>query len=76
MQHYLIKSSRALKQQGRLLSYPVFMPKPSTHRMHNPGSIVPHIRPKVITDNQMLRIRYNYYINNVSKTMTTLSEMK
>jgi hypothetical protein len=23
-----------------LLSYPVFMPKPSTHRMHDPGSIV------------------------------------
>jgi hypothetical protein len=28
------------------LSYPVFVPKPSTHRMHDPGSIVPHIRPK------------------------------
>jgi hypothetical protein len=36
-----------------LLSYPVFMPKPSTHRMHDPGSIVPHTRPKVFTDNQM-----------------------
>jgi hypothetical protein len=35
------------------LSYPVFMPKPSTHRMHDPGSNVPHIRPKVLTDNQM-----------------------
>jgi hypothetical protein len=22
------------------------MPKPSTHHMHDPGSIVPHIRPK------------------------------
>jgi hypothetical protein len=51
-----------------LLSYPVFMPKLSTHRMHDPRSIVPHIRPKVITDNQMSRIMYNYYINNVSKT--------
>jgi hypothetical protein len=50
-----------------LLSYPIFMPKPSTHRMHDPGSIVPHIRPKVFTDNQMSRIKYNYYINNVSK---------
>jgi hypothetical protein len=49
------------------LSYPVFMPKPSTHHMHNPGSIIPHIQPKVITDNQMSRIKYNYYINNVSK---------
>jgi hypothetical protein len=48
-----------------LLSYPVFMPKPSTHRMHDPGSIVPHIWPKVITDNQMSQIKYNYYINTV-----------
>jgi hypothetical protein len=39
--------------QATLLSYPIFMPKPSTHRMHDPGSIVPHIRPKVFTDNQM-----------------------
>jgi hypothetical protein len=36
-----------------VVSYPVFMPKPSTHRMHDPGSNVPHIRPKVLTDNQM-----------------------
>jgi hypothetical protein len=28
------------------LSYPVFMPKPSTHRMHDPESIVSHIWPK------------------------------
>jgi hypothetical protein len=33
------------------LSYPVFTPKPSTHRMHDPGSIVPHIQPKGFTDN-------------------------
>jgi hypothetical protein len=31
----------------------VFMPKLSTHRMHDPGSIVPHIRPKLFIDNQM-----------------------
>jgi hypothetical protein len=36
-----------------LVSYPVFMPKLSTHRMHDPGSNVPHIQPKVLTDNQM-----------------------
>jgi hypothetical protein len=36
-----------------LVSYPIFMPKPSTHRMHDPGSNVSHIRPKVLTDNQM-----------------------
>jgi hypothetical protein len=35
------------------LSYPIFMPKPSTHRMHDPGSNVPHIRPKGFTENQM-----------------------
>jgi hypothetical protein len=42
-----------------LLSYPVFIPKPSTHRMHDPRSIVPHIQPKVFTDNQMSQIKYN-----------------
>jgi hypothetical protein len=35
--------------------------------MHDPGSIVPHIRPKVFTDNQMSQIKYNYYISSVSK---------
>jgi hypothetical protein len=36
--------------------------------MHDPGSIVPHIRPKVFTDNQMSQIKYDYYyINSVSK---------
>jgi hypothetical protein len=44
------------------------MPKPSTHRTHDPGSIVPHIRSKVFTDNQIPLIKYNYYyINRVSK---------
>jgi hypothetical protein len=51
-----------------LLSYPVIIPKPSTHRMRDPGSIIPHIRPKVFTDNQMSRIKYDYYyINSVTK---------
>jgi hypothetical protein len=36
--------------------------------MHDLGSIVPHIRPKVFTDNQMSQIMYNYYYtNSVSK---------
>jgi hypothetical protein len=36
--------------------------------MHDPRSIVPHIQPKVFTDNQVPRITYNYYyINSVSK---------
>jgi hypothetical protein len=50
-----------------LLSYPVFTPKPSTHRMHDPRSIVPHIQPKVFINNQMSQIGYKYYINSVSK---------
>jgi hypothetical protein len=50
------------------VSYQVFRPKPSTHRMHDPGSIVPHTQPKVSTDNQNVTcIKYNYYINNVFK---------
>jgi hypothetical protein len=49
------------------VSYLVFMPKPCTHRMHDPRSIVPHIWSKVFTDIQMSQITYNYYINNVSK---------
>jgi hypothetical protein len=35
--------------------------------MYNTASIVSHIRSKVFTDNQMSQIKYNYYINNVSK---------
>jgi hypothetical protein len=59
-----------------VLSYPVFTPKPSTHRMHDPGSIVPHIRPKGFTDNQMSRIKYDYYyINSVSKEIAYSNKM-
>jgi hypothetical protein len=35
--------------------------------MHDPGSIVSHIWPKVFTDNQMSRIKYYYYISSVTK---------
>jgi hypothetical protein len=35
--------------------------------MHDLGLIVPHIWPKVFTDNQISRMKYNYYISNVSK---------
>jgi hypothetical protein len=55
------------KENAKFLSYPVFMPKPSTHRINDPRSIVPYIWPKVFTDNHMSRIKYNYYISNVSK---------
>jgi hypothetical protein len=51
-----------------MVSYPVFTLKPSTHRMHDPGSIVPHIQPKGFTDKHMSQIKYDYYyINSVSK---------
>jgi hypothetical protein len=64
-----IHCHRSVKQSlGRMESYPVFIPKPSTHRMHDLESIVPHIQPKVFTDNQMSSIKYDYYyINSVSK---------
>jgi hypothetical protein len=37
---------RATATTDLYLSYPVFMPKPCTHRMHDPGSIVPDIQHK------------------------------
>jgi hypothetical protein len=47
---------------------PSFTPKSSTHHMYDPESIVPHIRPKGFIDNQLSRIKYDYYyINSVSK---------
>jgi hypothetical protein len=57
-----------------LLSYPVFTPKPSTHRMHDLGSIVPYIRPKVFTYNQMSQIIMIIITKIVSlKTTMTVS---
>jgi hypothetical protein len=71
MGHYAFMCSAQVESKTRLsrrkMSYPVFMPKPCTHHMHDPGSIVQHIRRKVFTANQMSRIEYNYYINSVSK---------
>jgi hypothetical protein len=48
-----MKRMRVVEEEVSLLSYSVFMPKLSTHRMHDTGSIVPHIQAKVFTDNQM-----------------------
>jgi hypothetical protein len=48
-----VASKAGAPRKASVVSYPVFMPKPSTHRMHDPGSNVPYIRPKVLTDNQM-----------------------
>jgi hypothetical protein len=44
--------------------------------MYEAGSIVPHIRPKVFIDIQMSRIKYIYYINNVSKEYDALNKME
>jgi hypothetical protein len=42
-----IPEGSASRGRGRgQVSYPVFKAKPSTHRMYDPGSIVPHIRTK------------------------------
>jgi hypothetical protein len=50
-----------------LLSYLVFMPKPSTHCMYAHDQLFHTYGQKVFTDNQMSQIKYNYYISNVSK---------
>jgi hypothetical protein len=50
-----------------IISYPVFMPKPSTHRMCAQDHLFHTHRPQVFTDNQMSQIKYIYYINNISK---------
>jgi hypothetical protein len=52
---------------GPLLSYPVSMPKPSTHRMYAQDQLFHTYGQKVLIDNQMSPIKYNYYIDNVSK---------
>jgi hypothetical protein len=48
-----------------ILSYPIFMPKPSDHRMCAQDHLFSTHKPKVFTDNQMSQIKYNYYINIV-----------
>jgi hypothetical protein len=42
------KESAIATWEDGLVSYPIFMPKPSTHRVHDPGSIVPNIRHKSV----------------------------
>jgi hypothetical protein len=49
------------------LSYPIFLPKLSTHHMYALDQLFHTYGPKVFTDNQMSWIKYIYYINNVSK---------
>jgi hypothetical protein len=50
-----------------MVSYPGFMPKPSAHRMYAYDQLFHTYKQKVFTDNQMSRIKYIYYIDNVSK---------
>jgi hypothetical protein len=49
------------------LPSPVFMPKPSTHRMSAQDHLFHTHGPKVFTLSKMSQIKYIYYINNVSK---------
>jgi hypothetical protein len=65
--YHALDISKIDHMHAYIVSYPVFMSKSSINRMHHPGSIVLHIQLKVFTDNQMSRIKYNYYISNVSK---------
>jgi hypothetical protein len=67
VERYKVAKKTTMLAVCEAMSYPVFMPKSSTHHMHHPGSIVPHIRLKVFMNNQISRIKYNYYMNNVSK---------
>jgi hypothetical protein len=50
-----------------LLPYLILQTKPSTRRMCAQDHLFYAHRHKVFTDSQMSRIKYNYYINNVSK---------
>jgi hypothetical protein len=50
-----------------LLSHLVLLAKPSTHRMCAQDHLFHTHGHKVFTDSQMSRIKYIYYINNVSK---------
>jgi hypothetical protein len=49
----LLHRKQRRQSSGEKVSYPIFITKLSTHRVHDPGSNVPYIRPKVLTDNQM-----------------------
>jgi hypothetical protein len=49
------------------MSYPIFMPKLSTHRMYAHDQLFHTYGQKVLTYNQISQIKYNCYIDNVSK---------
>jgi hypothetical protein len=46
---------------------PTLMPKPSTHRMYTQDQLFHTFRQKVLTDDRMPWIKYNCYIDKVSK---------
>jgi hypothetical protein len=52
---------------GGQLSYPIVQAKSSTHCMYAQDQLFDIYGPKVFTDNQISRIKYIYYINNVFK---------
>jgi hypothetical protein len=49
------------------MSYPILHTKPITHCMRVQDYLFYTHRHKVFTDSQMSWIKYDYYINNVSK---------
>jgi hypothetical protein len=49
------------------MSYPILQEKPITHLMCAQDDLFHTTGYKVFTNSQMSQIKYNYYINNVSK---------
>jgi hypothetical protein len=64
---FIIKNNSSARLRGCLVLIPSFIPKPSTHRMYAQDQLFHTYGQKVFTDNQMSRIKYNYYISNVSE---------
>jgi hypothetical protein len=63
----LEKNTRCQTFHASNLSYPIFMPKLSSHRVYAQDQLFHTYGQKFLTDNQMSQIKYNYYIDNVSK---------
>jgi hypothetical protein len=63
----LLKFQVQIHQLTRNVSYPTLQAKPSTHRMCAQDHLFHTHGHKVFIDSQMSRIKYIYYINNISK---------
>jgi hypothetical protein len=62
-----LKVSNARMPSPHPFSYPILQAKPSTHRMCAQHHLFHTHGYKVFTNSQVSRIKYIYYINNVSK---------